>query len=1178
MFVIFFSLLNIVSPYDTGATLKSTLEPGIVLEPSTSFFTYWIRQAGLNYKHEALTRSTHDRITDRRIENTKIFSSLKLQYPRLDINIKERNHAYFTVLLLLAGDTELNPGPRSVKYPCLICKKPAKGDQQCLQCDTCDGWYHTECMNMPKQIYDTYANTSMTWICCQCGLPNVSSSLFNSSSVTSTANQFSSLSDTLGDTPNNFMDDTALPEPDGNNIHIGSPSATSTPRRKLGAQRASTQQRQRTKNLKCLLINCDGICNKLPHLEVMIESHKPDVIIGTESHLKPDIMTAEITPRGFTTFRKDRIHARKGGVFIMIKDDLVATECNLVEGEAEVLYIELNIQGFKRLVIGSFYRPPKSDPTNLQELERSLANMYARFKETVVILGGDFNLADIDWTNRVVKPYATEATKCALLLDICNDFFLDQLVTEPTRISGNTKNILDLVLTSHPGHITNCEVTAGISDHDAVTFLLNSTPKRTKKMPRKIYLFSKANIPNLQSAIDTWQQDFLSSNPGSRSVQENWDIFKSKITLFMENHIPSKMSKPNNSSPWITNQIRKKIKRKQKLYNKAKQSGDWGPFRDYQKSLRKEIRHNYWSYQSNMFTGSDKADKAFWKFIRSKKQDPAGISPLKHDEKVVFDATRKAKVFNQQFQSVFTAEDTTVLPNLGESNVPTMENISITPNGVQKLLEAIKTDKATGPDGIPGQFLKSFAKDLAPVLCFIFQQSLNTGQVPSDWRLANITPIFKKGDKSTPSNYRPVSVTSICSKLIEHIIFSQIMHHYDTNNVLHDSQHGFRAGRSCETQLIMTAEDLARSLDQKDQVDAIALDFSKAFDRVPHERLLLKLRHYGIRGELQQWIRSFLTDRSQRVVVDGQASDTIHVSSGVPQGTVLGPLLFITFINDISHGITSKLRLFADDCLIYNPIHDISDHHALQRDLDRLHQWSLTWQMKFNTEKCHLLRFSLRRNNIEGNYLLGNTQLTAVQNYKYLGLTFSHNLSWQKHIDGIASKSNQMLGLINRNLRRSSQKIRQQAFFSLVRPRLEYCATVWNPSTKKSISKIEAVQRRAARFVLQQYRHSESVSAMIQQLQWSTLERRRHISCLSLLYKIQNGMVAITPDQLLTPMAPSITRQYHPNKLKHIHTRTQLYQNSYFPQTVTAWNALPNNILASTSLGAFAGAVASIGN
>ena len=178
-----------------------------------------------------------------------------------------------------------------------------------------------------------------------------------------------------------------------------------------------------------------------------------------------------------------------------------------------------------------------------------------------------------------------------------------------------------------------------------------------------------------------------------------------------------------------------------------------------------------------------------------------------------------------------------------------------------------------------GSILKFFAEDIASILTFIFPKYLDTGTVPSDWRLANISPIFKKGDRSKASNYRPVSITSICSKLLEHVIFSNIMDHYDENNILNDVQHGFRPGHSCEIQLIITSPDVAHSLDQKEQVDAVALDFSKAFDRVPRNRLLHKLNHYGIHDNLIRWIRVFLTERLQRVVVDGESSERVPVTS-----------------------------------------------------------------------------------------------------------------------------------------------------------------------------------------------------------------------------------------------------------------------------------------------------------
>ena len=244
------------------------------------------------------------------------------------------------------------------------------------------------------------------------------------------------------------------------------------------------------------------------------------------------------------------------------------------------------------------------------------------------------------------------------------------------------------------------------------------------------------------------------------------------------------------------------------------------------------------------------------------------------------------------------------------------------------------------------------------------------------------------------------------------------MAHFNNHSILVDAQHGFRPGRSCETQLILiTAEDLTKSIDNREQVDAIVLDFSKAFDRVPHQRLLRKLHHCGVKGPLLSWTENFLTQRFQRVVVDGQSSDWVPVTSGGLQGTVLGPLLFLTYINDIPPGITSKKRLFADDCLIYRSISNITDSTELQKDLDRLHQWSVSWQMQFNVDKCHLMRFTRRRNITDTQYQLGGSQLSSVTEYSYLGLTFSNDMSWQKHIDKVTSKANRMLGLLRRNLR-----------------------------------------------------------------------------------------------------------------------------------------------------------------
>ena len=248
-------------------------------------------------------------------------------------------------------------------------------------------------------------------------------------------------------------------------------------------------------------------------------------------------------------------------------------------------------------------------------------------------------------------------------------------------------------------------------------------------------------------------------------------------------------------------------------------------------------------------------------------------------------------------------------------------------------------------------------------------------------------------------NYRPISLTSVPCKIMEHIIFHEMMSHLDSNQVLVNYQHGFRKKLSCETQLICAVEEIARSLDKGEETDLIIMDFSKAFDSVPHQRLLMKLRYYGIRGILNTWLTQWLTCRSQSVVVNGYNSPDVPVLSGVPQGTVLGPLLFLLYINDLGENCTSRMRLFADDTLIYSTVESCNDAAKLQSDLTALQEWAQKWQMKFNPSKCHVLRISRKQKPVESNYVLMGKGLDSVTHHPYPGVELSRNLGWGQHVN-----------------------------------------------------------------------------------------------------------------------------------------------------------------------------------
>ena len=284
-----------------------------------------------------------------------------------------------------------------------------------------------------------------------------------------------------------------------------------------------------------------------------------------------------------------------------------------------------------------------------------------------------------------------------------------------------------------------------------------------------------------------------------------------------------------------------------------------------------------------------------------------------------------------------------------------MEDIEVDEAVIRKLLQKTNPRKATGPDSIPACILKDCASELAPILTIIFSKSLQEGKVSEDWRHANVTAIYKKGTRHDAANYRPVSLTSLCWKLLEHVIISKTVNHLERYNILDDP--GFRVKRSCETQILTLYHELAASLDKKIQTDMIILDFGKAFDRVPHQRLLKKVHHYGIRGTTYQWVSSFLNSRTQQVLVEGQSSEKVPIVSGVPQGSVL----FLIFINDLLEDINSRTRLFADDCILYRQISSENDQQLLQEDLDRLATWKKTWGMEFHPQKCSVMRISRAR-------------------------------------------------------------------------------------------------------------------------------------------------------------------------------------------------------------------------
>jgi hypothetical protein len=599
------------------------------------------------------------------------------------------------------------------------------------------------------------------------------------------------------------------------------------------------------------------------------------------------------------------------------------------------------------------------------------------------------------------------------------------------------------------------------------------------------------------------------------------------------------------------------------------------------------MRQCYWDYLNNIFEEESgdgvKRNKKFWTYIKHRRSSRPGVSPLKKNGKLFSSPSMQASILNEQFQSAFsdgkeyTREEFVQKTGFAYTDRPAMDDIIISEEGVKKLLKNLNPNKASGPDGISPHVLKELAEEIAPILTTLFQSSLSTGDLPADWKDALVTPIFKKGEHYDPANYRPVSLTCVACKLLEHVVVSGIVNYLDTNEILSDRQHGFRKGRSCETQLLEFIDELTKYMEGGGQADVLIMDFAKAFDKCNHSLLVQKLYAYGIQGTTNRWIKSFLSNRRQAVVVEGVSSTFISVKSGVPQGSVLGPALFLVYINDLPDSLEKSARLFADDTAVYSKINTRTDQEQLQSDLDHLADWEGKWDMKFHPAKCTTLRCTQKQKPFPMDYVLHGHTLSTVPTAKYLGVTLHHRMDWDDHVNSICSKANSALGFLRRNLKVSSSSIRERAYKAFVRPILEYAPSVWDPYEEKHKTAIEKVQRRAARYVLNRYHNRSSVSNMLQLLEWRPLQERRKISRLSALYKIKNEtMLCSSLRPQLKPLSNRNRRHGNNMQYQRIDCKTNYRAGSFLPRTIPEWNSLPQDTVDAKTPASFMARVSKI--
>ena len=888
------------------------------------------------------------------------------------------------------------------------------------------------------------------------------------------------------------------------------------------------------------------------------------------------------------------------GVAVYVHQDLNAVQididmCNTFK---DCLWIKVPTTT-EDILIACIYRSGTKEKAIAldDDLNQMIKDMSLNAGYKNVLIVGDFNFPDIAWNP---EPVVTTNHRNInhpeyKFVDTINDAMLHQHIYRPTRDrEGQASKIDDLIFTSDPDIVFNIEHVGhlGSSDHQILEFETTSMFHEKIFKPQLKFKYHQTDFEAFSNHMNRDWESILKE----KSAEESYNTFLNCYNDACNKFIPTERVTKNNryNKPiWMKPSTLNLIKRKRRShirYLNTRSQADKRAYNTIRNEVTATTRRDRLNFERNISREIKNNNKLFWRYVNSQRTSKANIPDLlRPDGSLATSDDEKAEILNKQFSSVFTDEDTL--------NVPTFEPLPFTsvlstcniqPATVKKKLLKLRTDKSCGLDGVHPLLLNRLADTMSHPLAIIYNTSLRTGRVPQAWKDGVVTAIFKnKGKRSSAANYRAITLTSIVCKILEKIIVELIEAHLKENHLKTSKQHGFTPKKSTTTNLIEALNIWSEALSHGLPVDIIYLDYEKAFDKVPHHRLILQLSKYGISGCMLNWIKDYLHNRTQKVRVNGCFSKTSPVKSGVPQGSVLGPALFLIFVADVADIIQNFISLYADDSKLFSYILDTHDNQhtqlSIQQDINTLCHWSDKMQMSFNVDKCHRLHMgpnntkfhyslpkisNLKQTNSSTSYTYTFHPLKQVTSEKDLGVTVDDKLNFKLHISQKIAKANSMIYLIKHYFKYLDADMLKLLYKSLIRPHLEYCSPVWSPVTKTEIRRIEGVQRRATKLVpeLSNLPYSER----LQFLQLPTLEYRRTRQDLIFIFNFIHQNILLDPNthcklcrnnsSMLTPVT-SGTRghpyrfaiQRHPtNRNRFLTTRAIPQWNRLLPDTVTA--------------------------
>ena len=831
-----------------------------------------------------------------------------------------------------------------------------------------------------------------------------------------------------------------------------------------------------------------------------------------------------------------------------------------------VLVLEFGVIG---LYFVGCYCPPSYFP---QENAGLVNYLFGVPCEKSVVLTGDFNLPTISWDSEgSLNGGVSQAD--GTFLDVFLTMGLKQWVWEPTFVSSG--NTLDLLWTSDHDIIGEIATHPPFPHcgHNPVSAELFLHMEGDPGGHGNVKLWFRGDYESISEVL--YQLDWDTEFEGL-TVDGMYDRFVFIVAELVEQYIPTRSC--GESVPrWMGPPPRALGRERSRLWREYKlKRSELGRdhllvlealdrFNGVNRDYRNYSMDRQWRYELNLIRNFRSAPKLFHSYIRSRKRGKTVVGPLKVDG-IVYGGDREvAELLADTFSAVYTSGAPLVNPIHQQSAVE-MEALEISYEAVLSSLRALKSASSAGPDGVHPHLLKSCAEAFALPLAIIFGESLRSGFVPSCWRRSLISPLFKSGTRCSPSNYRPVSITSVPCKTMERIIGNHITAFLETNSLLSPHQFGFRAGHSTEDQLLLFYNEIARRIDAGGCADVLFLDFSKAFDVISHVVLLDKIGSLLFHPQIVGWVRSFLSGRTMNVSVSGVLSSVREVTSGVPQGSVLGPLLFLVYVNYLMHNSRCYWKAFADDFKLCAVVDRVGQGLVLQEELNSIEQKCLEHQLILNRSKCVVMRFGDKSFLPRPVYFLGGVQLSVVDTYKDLGIKIDPKLKFHNHVRAVVGRAGGLMSEFLRSTVCRAPDFMVSLFAIHIRPIIEYCSSVWNVGYMGDIRLLESLQRRWSREIAG-CSHLSYEDRLVKLDLFSVAGRLLRADLIKMWKAFHCEIDVGLPSMLSRATYPG-TRG-HRFKLVVLRANTDILRRSWSFRSVNIWNSLPASVVECESLTTF---------